>query len=162
MIPRKSVVFGSHTSIDSNSAVSDSTQKFWDKFPRYSRTPLNIFSPLGYLNLAKKIFIKWSSLQKYLKSNVCGLKSSNFARKWNHFWKPHYREIRTMRRLTMRGPPVNETEDLISKLEWNHLIGHKQVNKVKDRKWQKEEKRLLFISFSSIVVSTASLLYSKR
>ena len=38
-IPRYSAIFGSHASIDSNSAVSDSAQNFWDKFPRYSRTP---------------------------------------------------------------------------------------------------------------------------
>ena len=38
-IPRNSAVFGSHASIDSNSAVSDSAQNFWDKFPYYSRTP---------------------------------------------------------------------------------------------------------------------------
>ena len=43
-IPCNSVVFGSHTSIDSNSAVLDSAQNFWDKFPRYSRTPCMCYS----------------------------------------------------------------------------------------------------------------------
>ena len=37
-IPCYSAIFGTHTSIDSNSAVSDSKQNFLDNFPRYSRT----------------------------------------------------------------------------------------------------------------------------
>ena len=39
VIPCNSKIFDSHTSIDSNSAVLNSRQKIWDKFPRYSRTP---------------------------------------------------------------------------------------------------------------------------
>ena len=37
-IPHNSAIFSLNASIDSKSAVSNSTQNFWDNFPRYSRT----------------------------------------------------------------------------------------------------------------------------
>ena len=65
-IPRNSTIFSLHTSIDSNSSVSNNMQKFWETFPHYSMTPCAMLSTVVISSQPLNLLLSHTNIMEVL------------------------------------------------------------------------------------------------